>query len=209
MLDDPVPFVRSVAIWHLRRWLDEEETRNAVLDRLDDESPLVRGWVLKVVQQQDVQEAAESVREVALEDGDPEVRYDALATYAGLRGAEALDLLTEAWRTDESALVREGAVRCCTLIRPPTPATGDLLIRALRDEDTDVADTAATLLRKGFNQFFAFDPEAPLAQRHAAIRDWRNWYEAHKEELEWNEEKSRFEIPPDEPAEPSDQSTEE
>jgi HEAT repeat protein len=198
MLGDPVPFVRSVAVWHLRGWTDQEDVRKLLLERLEDESPLVRGWALKVVQQKALDEAAERVRQMALEDEDPEVRYDALATCTRLRGPEALPLLVKAWRTDEEALVRGGAVRCCTLIDPPTPATGDLLIRALRDKDPEVADTAASLLRKGFNQFFAFDPEAPVAQRHAAIRDWRNWYEAHKDRLEWNEEKRRFEIPGEE-----------
>jgi HEAT repeat protein len=195
MLQDRAPFVRSVALWHLRQWVDREEVRKAVLARLEDEDALVRGWALKVVQQRDLAQAADRVREMAREDEDEEVRYDALTTCVRLQGAEALPLLTEAWRNDESALVREGAVRCCALLEPPTPATGDLLIRALRDKDPNVAEAAATLLRKGFDQFFAFDPEAPLAQRSAAIRNWRNWYEEHKDDLEWNEEKRRFEVP--------------
>jgi HEAT repeat protein len=207
MLDDRAEFVRSVAVWHLRRWIEHEKVRKAVLGRLEDKSALVRGWVLKVIQQQELADAAESVRKTALEDKDAEVRYDALATYTRLKGADALPLLTEAWRKDDEALVREGAVRCCTLIQPPAPATGDLLIRALRDKDPGVAETAATLLRKGFNQFFAFDPEAPIAQRHAAIRDWRNWYEAHKDELKWNEEKRRFEIAPPEDNDEEDDET--
>ena len=50
------------------------------------------------------------------------------------------------------------------------------------------------LLRKGFNQHFAFDEEAPLTERHRAIRQWRTWFDANKKQLVWNKENQRFDI---------------
>lgn len=206
LLDDPVPLVRSVAVWHLGRWFDEPEVRQAVLAKLQDEDPSVRGWVLKLIQQKKAVDAADSALDVLRNDEDPEVRYDALTTFVHLKGRDALGVMTQALREDESPLVRECAVRCCALVAPPDPQTGDLLIRALRDKDEKVRDTAATLLRKGFDQYFGFDPEAPLTVRHEAIRKWRNWYDGNRDKLVWNEENQRFEAggaapqdqPPDE-----------
>lgn len=198
-LEDGSALVRSVAVWQLQRWIDRDDVRKAVLERLEDENSSVRGWVLKLIQTRKLVGEIDRVKHVAMKDPDPEVRYDALTTATVLLGVDALPLLTEVWRTDADALVREGAVRCCALVEPRTPLTGDLLIRALRDKDQKVAEKAAELLRKGFNQYFAFDAEAPVAQRYQAIRDWRNWYEANKDKLEWSEERRRFQLPGEEP----------
>jgi len=167
--------------------------------RLSDRNPSVRGWALKLIDEKKAVELAAEVNSVLENDEDPEVRYDALTTLVKLKGVQAVELLVRVLREEGSALVREGAVRCCALVSPPTPLTGDVLIRALRDKDQKVRDTAATLLRKGFDQYFAFDAAAPPAERHKAIRDWRNWYEANKNKLKWNEEKRRFDPTPPRP----------
>jgi HEAT repeat protein len=207
LLEDPNALVRSVAVWHLGRWFDDPRVRTAVAARLKDENPSVRGWALRLIQTRNATDLTEQVRAVFSEDEDPEVRYDALTALAALAGADSLDVLIEVLRKEEDSVLREGAVRCCTLVSPPTPATGDVLIRALRDSDEGVRDVAATLLRKGFNQYFAFDPKAPAAERNKAIRQWREWYEANKTNLKWDEEKRRFELvtPPTGPNGPADE----
>jgi HEAT repeat protein len=200
LLADKHGLVRSVAIWHLARWWKEKGVRAAVLARAADPEPSVRGWVLKQIGRQKDVEAADVVRVMARKDADPEVRYDAVTTLTQLTGAKALDTLREVLREEPEAMVREGAVRCCTLIQPKTPETGDVLIRALRDKNTEVRAVAATLLRKGFNQYFAFDEEAPLKERYRAIRQWRTWYDANSKQLVWSEENQRFDPPATEPA---------
>jgi len=194
LLADRHVLVRSVAVWHLGGWYAEEGVRDAVLARAADPDSSVRGWVLKQIGRQNDVKAADSVRTMARKDKDPEVRYDALTTLTQLTGSQALDTLLEVLREEPEALVREGAVRCCTLIDPQDPATGDLLIRALRDKSTDVRAIAAKLLRKGFNQYFLFDEEAPLTERHRAIRQWRTWFDANKKQLVWSKENQRFDI---------------
>ncbi len=61
-LDDPRPIVRAVAIWHLGRWFERADVREAVLNKLDDKSTFVRGWVLKLIRSKKYSPAADRVR---------------------------------------------------------------------------------------------------------------------------------------------------
>jgi len=198
-LDDKSALVRSVAVWHLGGWYGRPEVRRRVLDRLHDDSPSVRGWVLKLILTKKDREAAPQVREL-LKAPEPEVRYDALHTLAVLEGQKVLPTLKHVLATDKSPLVRECAVRCCTVIEPPTPLTADVLITALEDKDEGVRDRAASLLRKGFDQYFGFIPSAEPQQRAPLVRQWRQWYERNKSRLRWNKQKRLFELPEPTPA---------
>jgi len=192
LLNDPDRLVRSVAVWHLGAWFDRPDVREAVLAKLDDENPSVRGWVLRVVQARRCTEALPAVRKL-LASALPEVRYDALHTIAVVRGPQALDEVRQALVTDESPLVRECALRCTTVMEPRTARTGELLILGLGDEEQSVREVAVKLLRKGFGQYFGFDPAAEPQERQKAARQWLAWYRANTSALRWSEERHRFE----------------
>ncbi len=192
-LDDDDALVRAVAVWHLGRWYGRQDVREAVLKRLGDESPFVRGWVLKLIQSKRDTDAADQVRAL-LEAAEPEVRYDALHTLAIMEGPDALDALRRAVREEESELVRECALRCTTVFDPQTPRVAEVLLIGLRDEDEGVRQLGARLLRKGFGQFFAFDASAEPPGREEAARKWQEWYEANSGKLQWNAENRRFQV---------------
>lgn len=199
-LDDPAPLVRAVAVWHLGRWFDRADVREAVLKKLQDNSPFVRGWALRLIQTKKYRAAAAQVRALLKAD-QPEVRYDALHTLAILEGPDGLELMKQALRKDQSPLVRECALRCCTLIQPHTPLVGEVLIAGLRDKDENVRTVALKLLRRGFGRHFAFDPGAEPMEREEAARRWQNWYEANRERLQWSRKNRRFDIKEEPPAE--------
>jgi HEAT repeat protein len=190
-LKDSDPIVRAVAVWHLGRWFDREEVRNSILEKLDDEDPFVVGWTLNLLRAKRCLPAAARVRKL-MQATRPEVRHDALHTLAVLEGADALELMKRTLREDESVLVRECAVRACTVIEPPDPRTAEVLILALRDRDQPVREAAVRLLRKGFGQHFGFEADADAPAREAAVKKWQEWYDARRDELHWNAEFRRF-----------------
>ncbi len=192
-LEDPHGLVREVAVWHLGRWWHREDVRASVIGALRDGSPKVRGRAIQLITSKEYVEAVGAIEKL-LEAEEPEVRYDALHALASLRGADVLPLLRRVLQEDESALVRECAVRCCTVVDPRTPETGDVLIWALRDGSDEVRRVAVKMLRRGFGQHFGFDPTAEPLEREDAVRQWRAWYEEHKKKLEWNARTRRFEI---------------
>jgi HEAT repeat protein len=194
LLDDGDSMVRAVAVWHVSRWYDRPDVRAAVLARLEDPSTFVQGYVLKVVQTQRDVDAIPQVRE-AFGSQVPEVRHDALHTLALLLGRESLGELRAALTEDDSALVRRCALQCCTIVEPRRPDCAELLILGLRDRDREVREAAVRLLRRGFGQYFGFDPAAEPIEREAAVREWRRWYDAHAERLAWNPRTRRFEPP--------------
>jgi HEAT repeat protein len=205
LLDDGDPLVRAVAVWHLGRWFDRPEVRDAAMRKLRDESAFVKGWALKLIQEKKWRAAAGQVSAL-LKDAEPGVRYDALHALAVIEGPGALDTLSKVLRDDESPIVREGAVRCCTVIEPPTARTAEILIAGLEDKDQTVREAAVKLLRKGFGQEpgepagkgrapdIRFEPAAEAIERDKAVKQWRSWYEANKNSLHWNEEKRRFDM---------------
>ena len=112
---------------------------------------------------------------------------------ASLQGAQVLPVLRDVLRREESALVRECAVGCCTVIEPRTPETGDILILALRDSNDEVRRIAVKTLRRGFGRQFGYDPTAEPLEREGAVRKWRDWYERNKARLKWDPKTRRFE----------------
>jgi HEAT repeat protein len=192
-LKDPDGLVRAVAVWHLGRWYDRAAVRDAALALLRDKDKFVRGWVLKLIAFKKDRDALPRVLALLQED-DEDVRYDALHTAAVLQGPDAVDLLKKAVQTDKSALVRECAARSCTVIEPPTPRTAEVLIEALGDPAEEVRQAAVTLLRKGFDQFFGFNPRGTAGDREAAAAKWREWYRANRDRLEWDPERRVFRV---------------
>jgi len=193
LLDDRDPLVRGVAVWHIGRWFDTPGVRQNVLGKLHDEDPFVKGWTLRLLQVREDRAAVSEVRPM-LKEAEPAVRYDALHTLAVLEGPEVLESLRAVLQEDESPLVRECAVRCCAVLTPPTTATAEVLIQALRDRDQTVRDAAARLLRKGFGQDFAFDARGEAGERERTVQQWAAWYEANRDKLAWSLERRRFEV---------------
>jgi len=193
-LDDENAMVRAVGVWHLGRWINRPDVRRAVADKLSDPDLSVRGWALRRIQASELRSALPQVRKL-LEAPEPEARYDALHALAALEGRAALTTLKKLLQEDKSPIVREGAVRCTTVIQPPTPQSAQLMIDALRDTDAQVRQCAVELLRKGFGQHFGFDPKGEPLEREQARQQWRNWYEANKSLLRWNAARRRFETP--------------
>jgi len=55
-----------------------------------------------------------------------------------------------------------------------------VFIESLNDEKSTVSRLAAQMLRQYGNVSFGFEPEAPAGEREAAIRKWRQWWEAQR-----------------------------
>jgi HEAT repeat protein len=183
--------VRAVAVWHLGRWFEREDVRQAVLEVLRDKDKFVRGWALKLVTRKRYAQALPQVG-VLLESEDGDVRYDAVHALARLRGPESVSTLERIVQADPSPRVRECAVRACTVVEPPEPRTAEVMIRALSDEHEEVRRVAARLLRKGFDQAFGFRATGTLGDREQAIVRWREWYAGHAEALQWDPERRVF-----------------
>jgi len=89
-LDDDDALVRAVAVWHLGRWYGRQDVREAVLKRLGDESPFVRGWVLKLIQSKRDTDAADQVRAPRRARGGKRTGARVcLAMHDGVRSADA------------------------------------------------------------------------------------------------------------------------
>jgi len=53
-----------------------------------------------------------------------------------------------------------------------------VFIESLNDPKASVSRLAAEILRRHANASFGFEPESPAAEREAAIRKWRKWWDA-------------------------------
>lgn len=190
-LQDKDGIVRAVATWHLGRWFDREDVRTATLAMLADRDEFVRGWALRLLVEKRHKKAAPQVLAM-LKDKNENVRYDVLRTLAMLQGADALATLKNTLKTDKSALVREGALRCCTIVKPRSPATAEVLILGLSDESIEVREMAARLLRKGFDQCFGFRPKDTVGERQVVVGKWQDWYSANKKQLNWDKKRRLF-----------------
>ncbi|MBS3763666.1 MAG: hypothetical protein KGZ25_10235, partial [Planctomycetes bacterium] len=104
----------------------------------------------------------------------------------------ALANLKTTYENDPSPVVREGALRSVTLLEPPIPESGALLIEGLRDTDKKVRAAAAALLRRGFGQHFEYQADATIGERERAIERWQKWYGKHKNNLKWNKKERVF-----------------
>jgi len=127
-----------------------------------------------------------------LSTADPRVRYDALHASVVLMDGGQLELLRETYRNDKDPLVQEGALRCATVIPEPPVESIEFFIQGLSNDDAKVRETAAKLLRKGCKQYFGFDAKQPLPVREAAVKKWREWYEANRAKLQWHPDLRKF-----------------
>ena len=192
-LNDRVPLVRAVAVWHLGRWFHREDVRQSVVETLEDPDDFVRGWALNLIRERNFKDAIPRLVGM-LESTEEAIRYDALHTIALLEGPDSIPRLKKILQNDKSALVRKCALQCCTIINPPSPRTAEVLIVGLSDEDIQVRALAAELLRKGFDGYFGFNEKDPLREREKAVWLWQNWYRENKDRLKWDEKKRLFVI---------------
>ncbi|HOX37240.1 MAG TPA: HEAT repeat domain-containing protein [Candidatus Brocadiia bacterium] len=190
--DDPHPLVRSVAAWHIQSFIADEDVVQGLQKALNDSAPEVRGWVLRVLRERRVTRALPEIEKL-LKHPHPPTRYDALYAAVALRGTDRMQLIRDVLRADESADVRDGALRCLTVIEPPDPEGCEILIEGLADKDAEVRKTAHKLLLRGYDQSFGFDPDGKAEEREAAIARWKKWHQENKRRLVWNAEKKRFE----------------
>lgn len=195
LLGDPDPLVRAVAVWHIQRWWDEPGIPDLVLSRINDPVPEVAGWALRVIQEKKYAKALASLKRLFEKTPNEKLRYDLLTTFAVLQGRDVLPLLKKTAVEDKSAIVRQGAMSCVTLIRPETPQVAEVLLIGLRDTDEAVRETAAKLLRKGFGQYFGYNHRRPPITQMKAVRAWEDWYRKNADRLVWSAEESRFVVP--------------
>ena len=123
------------------------------------------------------------------------MRNDALVAAVKLGGNGQFPLIQQMAADDPDPQVREGALRCLTLLPEKKPEILVVMIHALADQSRDVQAAAAQLLAKGANQSFGFDPGRSPAERAGAVARWQQWFEQNKERLHWSEEKRRFLLP--------------
>ncbi len=188
---DTHPIVRATILWHLQHF-KKDETFELARQHLNDADPLLRGWAIKVLANGQRRDRLADI--VALTtDKDPGVRNDALVAAVQLAGNGQFALIKQVATTDSDPQVREGALRCLTLLPEKKPEIIGLMIRALADPSPDVQTVAATLLAKGTNQSFGFDPARPAREREHAIAQWQKWYEANQSRLHWDAKLHRFE----------------
>lgn len=188
---DKHPIVRATILWHLQHF-KKDEVFNLAARHLNDADPLLRGWAVKVLANGQRRDRLADI--VALTtDKDPGVRNDALVAAVQLAGNAQFGLIKQMATTDRDPQVREGALRCLTLLPEKKPEIIGVMIRALGDPSRDVQTAAATLLAKGTNQSFGFDPARPAKEREHAIAQWQKWYEQNQSTLRWDEKLRRFE----------------
>ena len=188
---DKHPIVRATILWHLQKY-GKEEVFDLARQHLNDADPLLRGWAIKVLANGQRRDQLADI--VALTtDNAPAVRLDALVAAVQLAGNAQFDLIQRLATTDPDAQVREGALRCLTSLPEKKPAIIAVLIRALADPSPAVQAAAATLLAKGTNQSFGFDPQRPARERSHAIALWQQWYEQNQSRLRWDDKLRRFE----------------
>ena len=188
---DKHPIVRATILWHLQHF-KRDEVFDLAARHLNDADPLLRGWAVKVLANGQRRDRLADI--VALTtDKDPGVRNDALVAAVQLAGNAQFDLIKQVATTDSDPQVREGALRCLTLLPEKKPEIVGVMIRALGDPSRDVQTAAATLLAKGTNQSFGFDPARPAKERDHAIAQWQKWYEQNQSTLRWDDKLRRFE----------------
>jgi len=167
--------LRAYALNHVREWAETDPQKARAW------LPLVRPLV---------------------ETADPRVRYDAIHTTLVLLDKGQLDFLRQAYEKDKDPLVREGILRCVTVIPEPPVEAIELFILGLDADDAKVRETAAKLLAKGCKQYFPYDPQGEADQRQAGVEKWTQWYQANRAKLQWEPDLRKFLLPGERPPNP-------
>jgi len=118
---------------------------------------------------------AEDILLAALSDHDRGVRAVARRSLVQQRSPRVIPTLL-AMLEESDPLLRAQAVAELASFRNPNHA--EHLIRALADPERLVRERAATELRKLTGLNFGFRPDAPPAERNAAIAQWKSWHQA-------------------------------
>ena len=166
------PELRSYALEHVRRMAEKDPAR-------------AKGFLPLVGQ--------------LLSNPDPRVRYDAIHTTVVLMEGGQLDFLRETFQRDKDPIVKEGALRCVTVIRNPSVEALDLFLQGMESDDGKVREAASKLLLKGVKHYIGFDPKGPLPRREAAIAEWRTWLRDQRAKLQWHSDVRKFLLPGDRP----------
>ena len=186
---DPDPLVRSTVVWYLQ-FFQDDRVWPIVVGALRDRNRMVRGWAIRSLEENHRPEAEAELRKL-LQHPDAHTRYDALAALIRVLKSGHQEVIRSMMK-DREPLVRTGALRCLTLLEEKRPEILEPMIEALLDEDRGVRATAARLLRKGANQSFGYNAEAPPPVLRSVAARWRAWYRAHKDQIVWNEQTRRF-----------------
>lgn len=190
--EDPNEVVRSTALWHIQLFGNDEVYKLAG-DALGDAHPMVRGWAMRVLRENNRTEGAQKLREL-LASEDPLTRADAVhAMVVLVPGQDHIAFLKGVLAKDPASDVRLQALRCLTIVKKDAKIL-DVMISALDDSDEEVRRLAASLLRKGADKVFGYIPTDEAADRKKAANSWRAWYEKNKSQLAWHAERRRFEI---------------
>lgn len=194
LLKDPSSDVRGMAVYELGRWFEErDDVKKRIFAALDDKDRAVQGWAMHIIAQKDYKKALPKLLSLLKNSPNKDVRHNALRAIVQLqKSGKALANLKTTYENDPSPVVREGALRSVTLLEPPIPESGALLIEGLRDTDKKVRAAAAALLRRGFGQHFEYQADATIGERERAIERWQKWYGKHKNNLKWNKKERVF-----------------
>jgi len=136
--------VRAVAVWHLGRWFERQDVREAVLGALEDPEAFVRTWAFRVIGYKRYAGALPRLREL-LQSEDVTRRYGALRAIAEVQGEDAIETLVTALRQDSSAEVRAAAVYHLGAWFD-APQARQAIIEALADEDKFVRGWALNVV---------------------------------------------------------------
>ena len=192
---DPNGLVRATALWYLQHY-PRQEVWDLAMKVLDDPDRGMRGWAMKLLAAKGRKEAAAKLKEMALKHRNHMTRYDAMVSVVKLIDDRAVDMLKTILKQDAEVTVRKGALSCLTTLKRKEPVVLTLMIDALEDDDAEVREFAAKLLRKGTNEEFPFEPSGSEEARAEAVKSWRRWYDRNKDRLTWDDTKRRFEPKP-------------
>jgi HEAT repeat protein len=160
--------IRSYALQHLREMAERDAAKARVY------LPLVQGL---------------------LKAEDERIRYDAVHTIVALMDKGQFQFLNNLWMQDKSPAVQECILRCITIVPEPPVDAFELFVLGLQSEDKEVREVAAKLLRKAYKQYFSYSAEAILPRREEAIKRWRDWFAANRDNLEWHPDLRKFLLP--------------
>jgi len=194
---DPNPLVRSTILWQLQKF-KKDEVYDLAFEYLNDPDKMVRFWAMRVLVNGNRTDKLPMILRLT-RDKDAAVRHDALVAAVELGGNTQLELIRKMAASDSDPEVRAGALRCLTLLPEKTAEILAIMINSLQDPDPNVQTVAATLLAKGTNQSFGFDPSRPPERK--AVAKWQKWYETNKANLKWDNQKRRFVLPNEPPEE--------
>jgi len=112
---------------------------------------------------------------------DPTVRARALPVFGTAAGAEALESMAKAVRTDPDATVRKAALEALLRTKVRNAAAVDTVIAALKDETTLVRSFAYRVFRHLTRQELVFHASGPPGTRERELAGIERWWKENRE----------------------------